>query len=484
MKEKEMSTRRFVGLFLILGFVSATAFGFSQSQVDEMIKDSKTRADIVEIAEKAVVHIKVEKTIRGTGGSHGYNNPYDLFNDQFFDRFFPGFRRRRSFPNQPREFKQEGAGSGSIISEEGYILTNNHVVGDADRIVVSLKDRREFEAELIGTDPLTDIAVIKVEAKGLTALPTGNSDSIRTGETVIAIGNPFGLSHTVTMGIVSAKGRSNVDIVDYEDFIQTDAAINPGNSGGPLIDLEGKIVGVNTAIYTRSGGYHGIGFAVPINMARQVMRQLIEKGSVSRGWLGILLQDLSPDLVKALKLKDTSGTIVAAVTEGSPAEKGGLKRGDVIVGLDGKSIKNADHLKNQVGMASPDEVVQVVVLRDGREKRLKIKLGSRPTEQEMRLPAPKLDKTLGMRVRNMTPQLAENFGFDRAARGVIVIEVSQSSPAFRAGLRPGLLILEVDRHKVADVEAFENLIGKADLKDGILLLVANPQGAQYLVLKQ
>jgi serine protease Do len=478
-----MFTRLFLFFPMLLILLSTEVFSFDQSQIEEMVRDSKARADIVEIAEKAVVHIKVEKIVKGSNGSQGYNNPYDLFNDQFFEQFFPGLRGRRSFPNQPREYKQEGAGSGSIISKKGYILTNNHVVGGADKITVHLRDGREFEGELIGTDPLTDIAVIKIKAKGLTIISTGNSDDIRTGETVIAIGNPFGLSHTVTMGIVSAKGRSNVDIVDYEDFIQTDAAINPGNSGGPLIDLEGKIIGVNTAIYTKSGGYQGIGFAVPINMAQKVMKQLIEKGSVSRGWLGVMLQDISPDLAKALNLKNTSGTIIAEVTEDSPAVQGGLRRGDVVIRFEDKNIKNADHLKNEVGLSSPESVVKMIVLRDGKEKQLKVKLGSRPTDNKLSYNSPKIDKTLGMRVQDLSPQLAKHFGYNEATRGVIITEISQESPAFRAGLKPGLLVLEINRQKVPDVRTFENLIRKINLKNGILLLIASPKGAQYLVLK-
>jgi serine protease Do len=268
----------------------------------------------------AVVFIQVEKNVERGRGPGEFNNPFDLFNDEFFHRFF-GER----FHRQPRQYKQRGLGSGFIVSHDGYILTNHHVVGDAEHIMVKLADGREVKAKLVGTDPKSDVAVIKIKGDDLPVLPLGDSDTLEVGEWVVAIGNPFGLTHTITVGVVSAKGRSGMGIEDYEDFIQTDAAINPGNSGGPLINLQGKVIGINTAIYSRSGGYMGIGFAIPINMVKAIEQQLIASGKVTRGYLGINIQDLSEDLANSFGLKTTKGVLVADVVENSPAAKGGLK---------------------------------------------------------------------------------------------------------------------------------------------------------------
>ncbi|MBF0238502.1 MAG: trypsin-like peptidase domain-containing protein, partial [SAR324 cluster bacterium] len=265
-------------VFCLFGFLSHSIFAQSADSLQPLIRESKTRAQLVKKLQKGVVHIKVEKMVKGHDGQQ-LNNPFDQFNDEFLDRFFPpGYRKQPHGNQKERQFKQEGLGSGALINKDGFILTNHHVVGEADKIVVKLYDGREFEAKLIGTDPLSDIAVVKIDVTNPDFLPMGNSDDIDVGESVIAIGNPFGLTQTVTFGIVSAKGRSNIGITDYEDFIQTDAAINPGNSGGPLLNLSGEIIGVNTAIFSRNGGYQGIGFAVSINMARRIMEELIASG--------------------------------------------------------------------------------------------------------------------------------------------------------------------------------------------------------------
>ena len=468
--------------FLLL-LMPAPVIGKTSPELKKLIQESKARADIVAATQNAVVHIHVEKTIRSrTGGQH-YNNPFDQFNDRFFDQLFPGLRNQRPYPGQPREFKQEGAGSGSIVDADGHILTNNHVVGEADKIKVRLFDGREFKAKIVGTDPLTDLAVIKIDADDLTILPMGDSDEIRIGETVIAVGNPFGLSHTVTMGIVSAKGRSNMDIADYEDFIQTDAAINPGNSGGPLVNLEGKIIGVNTAIFTRSGGYQGIGFSVPINMAKKVMDQLIDKGKVSRGWLGILLQDMSADLAKALDVDKNKGALVAEVSKDSPADRGGLERGDVILKLNGKLIKNADHLKNEVGLTAPDTKIQLEVIRKGDKKILSVKLGSRPTQGYAAAGHSDSGNALGLAVKNFTPELAKQYGYSQSASGVFITNVFPKTPAARTGLRPGMLILEINRRATGNVDDFREAIRSVDTKKGVLMLVGSQQGTQYIIIK-
>ncbi|MBC8220699.1 MAG: trypsin-like peptidase domain-containing protein [Proteobacteria bacterium] len=296
--------------WMLFGTVVQSA-EINETALQNMIRDSKARAAMVEQVREAVVHIRVEKALNGPDNS--LHNPSSQNN------------------NGAKQFKQQGLGSGSIISKDGYILTNNHVVGGADRILVRLHDGQEFEAELIGADPPSDIAVIKIPANELNPIQMGNSDEMQVGETVIAIGNPFGLTLTVTLGIISAKGRSNVGITDYENFIQTDAAINPGNSGGPLINLEGKLIGVNTAIFSKNGGYQGIGFSVPVNMAQIIMQDLIAEGKVSRGWLGVGIQDVTAELAQAFGVKNTKGSLITKVMPSSPAETAGLIKGDIVI---------------------------------------------------------------------------------------------------------------------------------------------------------
>lgn len=456
-------------------FLSMPVYAKSSAALDSLVAESKARADIIETVQKAVVHIKVEKTVNNRIERQPYNNPFDLFND----RLFPGLQN----PNFPREYKQEGAGSGAIIDKNGHILTNNHVVKESDKIIVHLFDGREYEAKIIGTDPLTDIAVIQIEADNLSVLPMGDSDDIRIGETVIAIGNPFGLSHTVTMGIVSAKGRSNMDIADYEDFIQTDAAINPGNSGGPLINLEGKIIGVNTAIFTKSGGYQGIGFSVPINMARKVMDQLIQSGKVTRGWLGVLLQDLTSDLAKALNINNTQGSLVAEVTKDSPAEKGGLQRGDVITRVNGKLIKNTEQLRNEIGLTVPGSKVELEVFRKGDKTRLQIVLGERLDQSYAASDQTLSENKMGMIVQSMTPELARRFGYTRVMPGVVITSVYPGSPAAKAGLRPGLVIMEINQRVVDSLDNYEDALKRVNIDDGILLLVGDQNRIQYVIIK-
>ncbi len=451
------------------------------SSLQALVEASQARAEIVDKVQKAVVHIKVEKTLNTSRHPSTLNNPYDLFNDEFFDRFFPGMRpdRRPRFPQQ-RQFKQEGLGSGSIIDSKGHILTNNHVVGEADKIMVRLTDGREFEAKLVGADPLSDIAVIKIDGEDLSQLPFGNSDEVRVGESVIAIGNPFGLSYTVTMGIVSAKGRSNVGIVDYENFIQTDAAINPGNSGGPLINLKGQIIGVNTAIFTKSGGYQGIGFAVPINMAQHIMNELIAEGKVSRGWLGVGIQDITPDLAKNFGIKNNQGALIASVMPQSPAANAGLQQGDVIVQFGGRQIQDSSHLRNTVGNTKPDSEISVELIRKGKSQVITVKLGKRPEKDELISEASPTGP-LGLTVQNLTPELANKFGYDNHS-GVIIANVTQNSSAHAAGLRSGMLITEVNQQRVTDIKTFNMLLQKGDLQQGVLLLVQSQRGSRYLIL--
>src|SRR5208283_2460021 len=324
--------------------------GISKGALDILSKTDEAMAEVAAAVKPAVVNVSTTRTIK----TPGITNPF--FNDPFFRQFFGN-----AFGNiqSPREQKQASLGSGVVIDQAGYILTNNHVVKDADEIKIKLSDGREFKGKVIGTDPKTDIAVIKIDADHLPVVKMGDTDKMRVGQRVFAIGNPFGLNQTVTSGIISAMGRANVGIADYEDFIQTDAPINPGNSGGALINIGGELIGINAAIFSTSGGYQGIGFAIPSNMAKVVMKELITNGKVVRGWLGVSIQAVTPDLAKEFGAKDEKGVIVAEVMEKSPAEKAGIQRGDVIVEYDGKEVKDPSSLRNMVAGTSPNKEVAI-----------------------------------------------------------------------------------------------------------------------------
>jgi len=481
-------------LIMITGFFGVnTALTETSDDLEQMIRGSKTRAALVQNVQKAVVHIKVEKIMRNPDGST-FNNPRDLYNDEFFRRFFPELQppnnqkpKKRENPN--REFRQKGMGSGSIIDAKGYILTNHHVVGEADEILVVLYNGDESKAKLVGTDPESDIAVIKIEGNNLPVLPMGDSDKILVGEDVIAVGNPFGLIQTVTYGIVSAKGRSNVGINEYENFIQTDAAINPGNSGGPLVSLRGEIVGVNSAIFSQSGGYQGIGFAVPINMVRKIMRDLIDKGIVSRGWLGVGIQDVSHDLAKAFKLKNTKGSLITGVMENTPARKAGLRKGDVIIKINEKQIQNSNHLRNEIANAGAFADIEMELIRDGKPILLKLKLDERPNKTGGIKSLSKLNKTiemvefLGMIVGDLTEEKAKQLGI-KPDIGVVINKVKSGSPAAKTGLLKGMIIQEAERQVVSNLETFKKIINNIDPKKGILLLIRTSNGSRYIFLQE
>jgi serine protease Do len=337
------------------------------AQADRQVARELSNAftSVAKEAMPAVVSIKVEKSVEVAGGPFGLNDPFGLFNDDLLRKFFGD--RMAPPPQRPRKYQEQGQGSGFIISKDGYILTNNHVVGDVDKITVELQDGRKFEnAKLIGTDPGSEVALIKIDGDNFPILPMGDSDKIEIGDWVVAIGNPFGLSETVTVGVISAVGRSNVHIAAYEDFIQTDAAINPGNSGGPLIDLDGRVIGINTAIFSQSGGYMGIGLAIPINMAKTIESQLKAHGKVTRGYLGLLAQDVTADMANLLGLKSSEGVVVSSIEKGSPADKAGLVTGDVLMEMDGKKIESYDALRNQVAMLNPGTDVKFLIMRVAR----------------------------------------------------------------------------------------------------------------------
>ncbi len=361
-------------------------------------------------------------------------------------------------------------------------MTNNHVVGDADKVSVQLLDGREFDAKIIGTDPPSDVALIKIDAKeNLPFLSMGNSDQLEVGDWVLAFGNPFGLSHTLTAGIVSAKGRSGIGLNDFENFIQTDAAINPGNSGGPLVNLDGEVVGMNSAIFTRSGGYMGIGFAIPINMAKNIHQQLVKHGSVTRGRLGVLIQDLTKELAESFGIDQRKGILVAQVMKDSAAEKAGLKKGDVILKLNGGKVDKVATFRNQIAMTPPGTKVEFLVLRDGKKKKIKATIGVREADDKGRpISSDKLPE-LGMSLQKLTPDLAQQFGYEDV-QGVLVTGVESGSIAARAGIRQGDLIEEVNRTEVNRPAQVKKLI-KDSKKKTVLLLVRQGEMSRYLALK-
>ncbi|HEY5647922.1 MAG TPA: DegQ family serine endoprotease [Nitrospiria bacterium] len=440
--------------------------------------------DIAKATTPAVVNISTSWESKGEGG--GPTVPF--FDDPFFRRFF-GDEFFRQFEN-PRQRRQQSLGSGVIVDPGGLIITNNHVVEKADRIKVLLSDQREFDAEVIGTDPKTDLAVIKIEDGDLPTIPWGDSDSLQVGEYVLAIGNPFGLNQTVTMGIVSAVGRANVGIAEYEDFIQTDAAINPGNSGGALVNTRGELVGINTAIFSQSGGYMGVGFAVPSAMARLIMDSLIREGKVVRGWLGVSIQDITPELSRQFRLSDNRGALISEVMEGSPASRAGLKQGDVIISYAGQKIDSTIDLRNRVAQTRVGENVNVRVIRDEKEVELKVDIGEQPKDVSQLGSIPghrgeeKLSSALeGVVVGELTSDATRRFGLPEFEEGVIILEISPGSRAEEAGLKRGDLVVEINRTPLKSLSDYNRAVEKIQKNQPVLILV-NREGRQfYLSLK-
>lgn len=405
-------------------------------------------------------------------------NPLDMFRDDFFNRFFG-----MPFPElAPKKGKTEIAkGSGFIVSKDGYIITNNHVVKGASKVTVTLNDGKKLEAKIIGRDPKTDIAVIKIEGSNFSSLELGDSDSIDIGEWVIAIGNPFGLDASVTVGVVSAKGRNQLNITDFEDFIQTDAAINPGNSGGPLIDVDGKVIGINTAIVSGSGGYMGVGFAVPSNMAKNVVKQLIEKGEVIRGYIGVTMQPVDEDLAASFGLKSQDGALASDIIKDSPAEKAGLKQGDIILSYNGITVKNISSLRNAISQMAPGTEVSLIITRDGKQIPIKVIIGNYPLDKEP-LESNLKQANLGLEVDNLTAELSARLGFTNES-GVVVTKVYPDSVAEKAGIKPGALIVAIDKKNIANLSEYEKAIKEAIPNKRVLLLVKQGPYVRFISLK-
>jgi serine protease Do len=416
--------------------------------------------DLVKSVSPAVVSITTQTRTPRQAPSQRFGDPQP--NDEFWRRFFGGPYR----PEGPRQ--QQSAGSGFIIDGVGLILTNHHVVENASKITVSLSDDHTFEAQVIGTDPKTDIALLKINAGyTLPTVPLGNSETLEIGEGVLAIGNPFGLEHTVTSGIVSAKGR-RIGAGPYDNFIQTDASINPGNSGGPLINRRGEVVGVNTAIFSRGGGNIGIGFAIPVNLVKELLPPLKQTGRVTRGWLGIVIQTVTPTLAESLGLDAPQGALVANVSQNSPAEQGGLTLGDVIVEFDQTIVKQSNDLPMIVARTPVGKSVPVKVYRDGSLKTLSVRIGE--LKEEHQAANPKGEHKLGLTVQPITPQMAESLAMDRV-EGVVVTAIQPDSPAARAGLLKGDLILKVNKTRIAHMAAYQKALAGVKKNDAALFLV-------------
>ncbi len=422
----------------------------------------KPDLDFVNIADKvgpAVVRIAVEKLEKRKVPSFWDDRP-----DDFWDRFF-GIPRERE-----REFRSEARGTGFFISSDGYIVTNNHMVENAENVTVTTLDEKEYKAKIVGTDSNTDLALLKVDDKNLPFAELGDSEKLRVGEWVLAIGNPWGFEHTVTAGIVSSKGRQlGIPDVPYQDYIQTDAAINRGNSGGPLVNMQGEVVGITSNIISPSGGSIGIGFAIPSNLARKIVKQLKEKGRVVRGYLGVRSGPVTEEDREAFKLKTRKGAIIGEVEPDTPAEKAGLKKYDVIIEVDGKPVKNHHDLMFKVAEIEPGEKIEIKVIRDGNEKIITVTLGERPTEEGQEAPAAS-GKDLGMSVRTMTPRLASRLGY-KTEEGALITDVRQFSESYRKGLRAGDIILEANRKKVKTDKDLRNIVNKLDSGDTVVLLI-------------
>jgi serine protease Do len=456
-----------------------------KSDVETLRNTGEVFADIAAKVSPAVVFVSIEQEYTQRISDYYFGDPFEQFqNDEFFKRFFgPQFRQhQQQQQQQPRERKEirRGQGSGFIITSDGYILTNNHVVKDANKITVKLSDERELTAKVIGTDPETDVAVIKVDAKNLPVAELGDSDKLKVGQWVLAIGNPFGLSHTVTAGIVSAKGRSRIGLAEYEDFIQTDAAINFGNSGGPLINIDGKVIGMNTAIYSQSGGYIGIGFAIPINKAKNVYKQIIAGGKVTRGYIGIYCDNVTPQMAELLGAKGRKGIVVNDIAKDSPAEKAQMHKGDIIVKKDGKEISNWDSFRNEIAELAPGVKVLLTVIRDSNDRDITVELAARKSGTDAAQPQEKTVEKLGITVQNLTPELAQQFGYKDEKTGVIVTAVEPGSPAEEAEIVAGTLIMEVNKQKVKDADNFWELIKKSG--NSILLYARQGEFSRYIVL--
>jgi serine protease Do len=461
--ETKRSAHYFFGSAFIIYIVAGLLFGCYQTRAwgkGDAQGYPGSFAELIKKASPSVVTIIAVKIIRGSGeGSapSGLEDPSRDFSKRFFGEQIP------------KDYRQNALGTGFIIDREGFILTNNHVVEQTEELKVRLSDEKEFKAQIIGRDPKTDLALIKINAdRPLVPLILGDSDKIEVGDWVVAIGNPFGLGNTVTAGIVSAKYRQ-IGGGPYDNFIQTDASINPGNSGGPLLNMDGEVIGVNSAIFSESGGSIGIGFAIPINMAKQLLPQLKE-GKVRRSWIGVVIQDITPELKAKLGLGTDEGALVSDVVSGGPADKAGIQRGDVILRFDGKPIRNSQNLPFVVASAPIGKTVEVEIMRGNQRLNLQVKTEELKEEAEEEASANGPGPYLGIEVQEITPEMAKNYDLSRTS-GVIVVQVENGSPADEAGLAPGDILVEIDKKPVKNLEILNNLLTGVKAGDTLLLLI-------------
>jgi serine protease Do len=485
-----MSRYGFILSLVLLAIVGVPAHA-AEGGIENLRETSKAFAAIARQVSPSVVFIQAESA-RESAVQTPFPSPFgegwpfgeDLFK-RFFGEEFPGVPRGEA-PQGERRAVNQGSGfvfatKDGLLSDKTYILTNNHVVEGAREIRVQFQNGREFDAEIKGTDPKSDIAVIEIDTGDLPALRLGDSATLEVGEWVVAIGNPFGLSHTLTVGVVSAKGRTSLGISDYEDFIQTDAAINPGNSGGPLVNLSGEVVGINTAIFSRSGGYMGVGFAIPVNLAKAVANQLLDRGEVTRGYLGIVIQSLTADLAQSFGIRDQRGILIAQVTEDSPAARAGLKAGDIIVAYQGKPVTEVGNFRNRVALTPPGSQAPLTILRDGQRRNITVRIGKLSEEKRVAEgPAQRTEK-LGLSVQTLTPELARQFGA-KAGQGAVVTDVAPGSIAAMAGIRRGAVILEVDRKAVNSAAEFQQALDRSAGDKQVLLLISENEMSRYVVL--
>ncbi|HUU39935.1 MAG TPA: DegQ family serine endoprotease [Desulfatiglandales bacterium] len=466
-----------ITVFASLVFILFLVFGFFQNA----LAVNGVPNGFSELAEEqghVAVNISTTKTVQLRRSSPFQDN--DQFRYFFGDEFF-----RRFFGEIPEEqMKQRSLGSGVVVTEDGYILTNNHVVADADEILVTFSENEQYEAKIIGRDPETDIALIKVKIeKPIQAAKLGDSDKLKVGDWVVAIGNPFGFGSTVTAGIVSAKGRV-IGAGPYDDFIQTDASINPGNSGGPLFNLDGEVVGINTAIVAPGGGNVGIGFAIPINMANWVMSQLKEEGKVTRGRIGALIQMVTPEIKEKFGLESEEGVLIADVTKDGPSEKGGLKRGDVIISFEGQNVKDMNNLLAMVAKAPIGKKVEIVAIRDGKKKKFTVKIEERKEElKTAEISSPETEESFGLAVQELTPELAKSLSLEDQ-KGVVIAGVKRGSPAFEMGLERGDLVQEIEHEQVENMDGYIKIMEKLKSKNQILMVVRHQGHTRYVVLKR
>jgi serine protease Do len=461
--------------------ILAVCLLFSLAFHQEVMARSSVPESFAELADKVghvAVNISSTKVVKPM--RKFFQFPGREFRDFFGEEFFKHF-----FGEIPQEqMKQKSLGSGVVVSEDGYILTNNHVVAEAEEIIVTFTEKEQYEAKIIGRDQKTDIALIKIDIdKPIPAAKLGDSDALRIGDWVVAIGNPFGLGNTMTAGIVSAKGRI-IGAGPYDDFIQTDASINPGNSGGPLFNLDGEVVGINTAIFTQTGGNIGIGFAIPINMAKSVMTQLKDKGKVTRGWLGVTIQNVTPEIKDKFDLPKAEGALIAEVVKDSPAERGGLQRGDVIIKFDGEKVKQMSALPAMVAQTPVGKEVEVVAIRKGRERQFTVVIAELEEEALAAAPiAPETEEAFGFSVQELTPELAEALSLE-GEKGVVVSGIKGGGPADEAGLNRGDLIQEIENEPVESMDDYKRIMKNAVSKKRILMVVLHQGHTRYVVLER